>query len=368
MHDPVEPVDLRRGDPKVWHRVHDKVLQAAGPFRSALAEGWEDAVQEAVIRLLRAFHKGQFREGTSLDSFTWRVTRNVCLDEMRRQRVRRADSLNEITEPSAFPITSPSVTAERREHREQIFRLVAVMPEECRELLLLLEEGKSYGDLAWQLGVAPGALRARVHRCRQRARTQWTLMTSPVVDAAHRLFREHGYVGVSMNRIANAADVPLAELEGLFKDKSELFMTIVHRMATGVQGMAVDEIDFVRPIRSTPDPAQRIHRASRLTAAMYERGLADLHGMVREAANTDPRHRDLLKWMRATQVQVGLKIGRAIMAGRRPHGVETVDSLSHAATAIVNPDNYLPRIRQRGWTPTDFWEWAQAQVTRIFLP
>ena len=367
MSDPVELVDLQQANPQVWRRMHDKVLRAAGSFRSVLAEDWEDAVQEAEIRLLRAFQNGQFREGTSVDSFTWRVTRNVCLDEVRRQRVRRADSLNEITEPPASPITSPSLAAERREHRGQISRLLALMPEECRQLLLLLEEGKSYGDLAWRLGVAPGALRVRVHRCRQRARARWALMTSPVMDAAHRLFMEHGYLGVSMSCIADAADVPRAELEELFKDKSALFMTIVYRMATGVQGVTVDEIDFVRPIRSTPDPAQRIQRASRLTAAMYERGLADFHGMICEAADSAPHLRSLVKLMRANQVNVGLQIGRAIMAGRRPHGVETVDSLSLAATAIVNPDNYLPRIRQRGWTPTDFWEWAQGQVTRIFL-
>jgi DNA-directed RNA polymerase specialized sigma24 family protein len=50
------------------------------------------------------------------------------------------------------------------------------MPESCRELWRMLEQGLRYDEMSRRLGIDAGAVRARVFRCRKRAleaRSRW---------------------------------------------------------------------------------------------------------------------------------------------------------------------------------------------------
>lgn len=367
MSAPVELVDLRRGDPAAWRAVHGQVLRSAASFRFALAETWEDAVQEAEIRILHALRAGKVQDGSHLAAFTWHVTRNACIDEQRRREVRAARQLEQIPEPAASPMASPPAEAERVQHGGHIARLLHLMPDECRQLLWLLWKGTTYSELADRMGVSPGALRVRAYRCRRRARTRLVRMTSPVVGAAERLFRKHGYCGTTMADIAAASGTTMTELEGTFENKTAVLWAILYRMVAGNQGVSPAESDFVRPIRATNEPHRRIRCATRLTAGMYRRGLADMHRLVNDAARKDPRHEALVRRVANAQASVGLQIGRAILHGWAPPCGETVVSLSNAATRVVGPDNFLPRTHERGWTDDEFWEWAEAKVTEIFF-
>ena len=57
----------------------------------------------------------------------------------------------------------------RVEAAEVALRVQESMPDSCRELWSLLEEGLQYREMSRRLGVSEGALRARMLRCRRKA-------------------------------------------------------------------------------------------------------------------------------------------------------------------------------------------------------
>ena len=367
MGDQAELTDLRRGEPLAWRQLHAHITQAAASFRPTLGDTWEDAVQEAEIKLYRALQAGKFQPGTELLAFVWRLTQNTCIDAVRQQALRRTDPLDDDTEPRAPRTASPFVAATRREIKGQIHWMLAALPEGCQHLLRQLADGLSYSDLAWLYGVSPGTLRVRAHRCRERAREQHALMTTPVISAAQRLFREQGIANCSLHQIARAADLPLDEVTALYRDRLDILWAILDRMITGVQGVSRDNADVLKSILSEPEPEGRIRAAARLTQQMYDRGLADFHVMVYRAAREDPKYQPLVQQTRAAQMAHGQMVGRAILNGARPRGRQTVESRSDSASMIVGPDSYLPKTREQGWSREEFWEWAQVRVVKVFL-
>jgi RNA polymerase sigma-70 factor (ECF subfamily) len=154
-----------------WGTIRVRVRQAASPFRHALGDDWEDAVQLAQIALLETLREDRFRWEASFGTFAWRVTSNICVDQMRRRRVRRTVS-PEPAAPSEAGEPSPSARLERAERRMAIFRVLMAAPAGCRRLWRMILEGLSYEEMSRLERVSPGTLRVRVHRCRQRAREE----------------------------------------------------------------------------------------------------------------------------------------------------------------------------------------------------
>lgn len=72
-----------------------------------------------------------------------------------------------------------------------------------------------------------------------------------ILDAAHRLFREKGYDGVSMRSIAEAIEYSPATLYLYYKDKNELFFALQSEAATVKR-------DHLLPSMGIEDPWERL--------------------------------------------------------------------------------------------------------------
>ena len=74
-----------------------------------------------------------------------------------------------------------------------------------------------------------------------------------VVDAATRLFVEHGYAGTSVARIAAEAEVSPETVYAVFGTKRDLLHAVVQAAATGVaEGGAVVEAELLDRVRAEP--------------------------------------------------------------------------------------------------------------------
>src|SRR5262245_19688058 len=75
------------------------------------------------------------------------------------------------------------------------------------------------------------------------------------LQAAARLFREHGYPGTSLRDIARAADMPPGSLHYRFPSKEDILAALMER--------AIDRLidGIVSAIAGTPDPIERIRVA-----------------------------------------------------------------------------------------------------------
>ena len=122
----------------------------------------DDIVQEAMLRAFRAFDG--FRGG---DAKAWLLTivRNCWLSAGKATRRRGYTSLED--EELEAPESDPEVTAMQAGTRRRLDALIAGLPEEFREVLILREmEDMSYREIAAVTGVPIGTVMSRLARAR----------------------------------------------------------------------------------------------------------------------------------------------------------------------------------------------------------
>lgn len=160
-------VALLDGDDDAARRARSWIRGALTPYRARLAAELEDVEQQVMMELLENLAGGRFRGDCSLATYVRRMTHYHCLNRLRSRRVREAVDLETVELPDNEP--SPFDRSASRQSVELALRVVAAMPEACRDLWRRIHAGKSYAEMSTDLGVAKGTLRVRVLRCREKA-------------------------------------------------------------------------------------------------------------------------------------------------------------------------------------------------------
>lgn len=134
-------------------------------FASGLARNPVDAddlCQAAVERALIA--RGQWQPGTRLDSWMYRIMRNLWIDEA-RARTRRGKTF--VDEEAGFAVGAMGAQ-EAQVELSNVDRAMQTLPDEQREaVLLVLVEGYKYAEAAEIVGCPIGTLTSRLLRGRE---------------------------------------------------------------------------------------------------------------------------------------------------------------------------------------------------------
>lgn len=134
---------------------------AASLSRNA-ADG-DDLCQAAVERALKSRHL--WEEGTRLDSWMYRVMRNIWIDEA-RARQRRAKTFAPAEEGEHVG-DAGHVRMEAAVEMNAVERAMARLPDEQREVIaLVMIEGLAYKEAAEVLDIPMGTLTSRLVRGR----------------------------------------------------------------------------------------------------------------------------------------------------------------------------------------------------------
>ena len=161
----------RQGDDLAWEalvrRWQGRVYGLAWHYLGN-AEDARDAAQEAFVRVYRQL--GSF-DGDRFQAWLLRITRNLCLDQLRRRKTRPPlEELRAADEDDAAPTdVAPSPEqawlsgARRRVVHEALRRLDGPN----REVILLKDiQGLKLGEIAGMLGLPIGTVKSRAHRAR----------------------------------------------------------------------------------------------------------------------------------------------------------------------------------------------------------
>ncbi len=136
----------------------------------------DDIVQEAFMRAFRAFDT---LRGPDARSWLLAIVRNCHLNALAERRRRAHEPLTEEheTQPAsaaAAPPPDPESASVERDERRTLARLIAALPEEQREVLLLREmEDMSYREIAAVVQVPIGTVMSRLARARAALRVTW---------------------------------------------------------------------------------------------------------------------------------------------------------------------------------------------------
>lgn len=137
--------------------------------------------EEAVDLSQEAWVKGwqrlkQFQGESSFGTWMTRIVINLCLDQLRRQKRQRADSIEELNEASGgverhMPVVTVNPTAglEREELRSRIDRALGQLSYEHRTALVLHEfEEMEYKEIAKVMGCSIGTVMSRLFYARRK--------------------------------------------------------------------------------------------------------------------------------------------------------------------------------------------------------
>ena len=155
----------------------------------ANTEAAADAVQDSFIKAYRALES--FRGG-SFKSWLMRIVTNTCYDQLRAQKRRRTDSLDDLPVEEEYVTQlidsreSPDQFVERQELSELIEAAIQSLPEDQRAVIVLCDvHGYAYEEIAEMTGVAMGTVKSRISRARGRMRDYLT-EHSELLPAAFR--------------------------------------------------------------------------------------------------------------------------------------------------------------------------------------
>lgn len=134
-------------------------------FASGLARNMADADDLCQMTIERALRSpDQWQQGTRLDSWMYRIMRNIWIDEA-RARARRTATFTD--EEHGLAVGTSGGQEESAMLRD-VDRALARLPDDQREaVLLVMVEGYAYKEAAEIVGCPVGTLNSRVARGRE---------------------------------------------------------------------------------------------------------------------------------------------------------------------------------------------------------
>lgn len=129
------------------------------------AEEADDLVQSACERALAG--ADGFVPGTRVDSWLYRIVRNLWYDRLRRSRTRGT----ELDVDAVLDLVAPGASDEALQRRllSQVWDVIGTLPPDQREVLILVcVEELSYREAAEVLEVPIGTVMSRLSRARRR--------------------------------------------------------------------------------------------------------------------------------------------------------------------------------------------------------
>ena len=131
-----------------------------------------DCAQDAMLRIFRAL--GEYRFQAAFTTWLFRITTNVCLDALRRQKVRPSTSLDAMMDEGFSPpdpAASPEEALDERESMRAVREGIAKLPADMRAALVLRDvQGLPYEEVAQILHLNLGTVKSRISRARDRLR------------------------------------------------------------------------------------------------------------------------------------------------------------------------------------------------------
>jgi RNA polymerase sigma factor (sigma-70 family) len=241
---------VRQGHERAFEAIVERYRKALHRHvRRVLPESRaEDALQQAFLKAWSSLQEGA--DVRELRPWLYRIAQNTALDALKRAGY----DYDELTESLGSP-GGPEADLERRTVMRETLAGLAALPENQREALLRTAvDGDSRAQIAHDLGVSDGAVRALVHRARTTLRAAATAVTpAPVAIWAA------GAVGAGEPTAARIAELGTAGGAGLLI-KGGAALVAAGVLVTGP--VAINDLSKHHPLGAAPAAAQAPgHRA-----------------------------------------------------------------------------------------------------------
>jgi RNA polymerase sigma-70 factor, ECF subfamily len=169
---------FRKGDEKAFEEIVRRYhRQVANIIYLTLGnrEEVDDLSQEVFVRVFRSLER--FEYDSSLYSWIYRIAVNLCIDEIRKKRIRKLIPLDFLTESKlegekkSKAVATASDELLHKEKEEIIRDALAKLSPLHRTVILLREyQDMSYGEISKTLHISQQAVKSRIFRAREELR------------------------------------------------------------------------------------------------------------------------------------------------------------------------------------------------------
>jgi TetR/AcrR family transcriptional regulator, regulator of autoinduction and epiphytic fitness len=207
------------------------------------------------------------------------------------------------------------------------------------------------------------AVKRRYDNSRRQAQAQATRLK--VIEAAKRLFIQHGYPATTIETIAEAADTPLPTLYRLFGSKRALLTAVLDTSLGGDdQPIAFADRPAVRAARAEPDPVTMVNAFARIARELMDRSSAIQH-VLATAAQVDPDAAELLAEIRRQRHTGQSRIVAALNArDALDPGLDTSEAADIVYT-LLSPEVHRILTVERGWPADRYERWIARSLATL---
>lgn len=195
-----------------------------------------------------------------------------------------------------------------------------------------------------------------------------------VIDAAQELFVERGYGVTTLQEVADRAGVSVQTIYFTFRNKRTLLKELGDIAVAGDdEPVPTMEREWFTAAMAAPTADAQLRAHIDGAVAVCARSSA-VFEVLRTAAAQEPEIDELWRQGNAKRHTVQVAAAKAMLAkpGARPSSdadaEADVDRVADLLYAILSPELYLVLVRDRGWTPEQFADWAYDTLrAQLFL-
>ena len=188
-----------------------------------------------------------------------------------------------------------------------------------------------------------------------------------VLDAATRLFAEHGYSAVTMATIAAEAGVATDTVYASVGPKPVLFRLLIERAISGEdEPITAEERNYVRAIRAEPDARQKLALYAQAIRHIQAR-LAPLFLALQAAATAEPELATLWTEIGERRAANMRRLAAELEESGSLRSDISVDEAADVIWTMNASEFYVLLVRQRGWDPMRYEQWLADAWQRLLL-
>ena len=190
-----------------------------------------------------------------------------------------------------------------------------------------------------------------------------------ILEAAHKLFIEHGYAGATIEAIAKEAGVALKTVYAVFKNKWKILVTLLNNSSStsGEENIPVLERAGPKAVAQERDQRRQLQMFAQVIADNME-GAAYISEIMQVAAKTEA---DVDKMVQNLNMQrwqhMAFAVQQIVINGPLQEEMDAAHATDIVWT-LTSPEVFLLLTRDRGWEKEKYVEWLADTLIRAFLP
>ncbi len=182
-----------------------------------------------------------------------------------------------------------------------------------------------------------------------------------ILQAAKKLFQTEGFDRVTINKLAEAAEVATPTIYAIFKSKRGVLQSLIDDALPPAQFEAL-----VDDSMQEKSPKKRLSLCAKLARQIYdaERGLMDI---LREASVVAPEFRELEQEREKRRYErQGEYVKEMIMEKSLMKGL-TLQKARDILWTLTGRDMYRMFVIERGWTSDEYEKWLTQLLIKSLL-